>query len=122
MAENAAKKQGWFEQEKNWRMLCHLSSLAGFIFPHGNIFGPLAVWLIKKDQIPFVDDQAKESLNFQINLTIYALAAGLLCIVLIGIPILIGVFIFGIIHVVRAIDQAQKGEKYRYPLTIRFIK
>ncbi len=103
-------------------MLCHLSSLAGFIFPHGNIFGPLAVWLIKKDQIPFVDDQAKESLNFQINLTIYALAAGLLCIVLIGIPILIGVFIFGIIHVVRAIDQAQKGEKYRYPLTIRFIK
>ncbi len=103
-------------------MLCHLSALADFVFPHGNIFGPLVVWLAKKDQMPFVDDQAKESLNFQISLTIYMIAAGLLCMVLVGIPILVGLVIFGIIEVARAVSLAEKGEKFRYPLTIRFLK
>ena len=52
-------------------MLCHLSSLAGSVIPFGNIVGPLVVWLIKKDEYAFVDDQGKESLNFQISITIY---------------------------------------------------
>jgi len=122
MTETPVKTPGWFEQEKNWQMLCHLSSFAGFLFPHGNILGPLVVWMVKKDQIPFVNDQAKESLNFQISLTIYTLAAGLSSLVLIGIPFLLALLVFGIVEVAQASVKAEKGEKHRYPLCIRFIK
>ena len=43
------------KDEKTWAMLCHLSAVAGFVIPFGSILGPLVVWLIKKDEMPFVD-------------------------------------------------------------------
>ena len=53
-------------------MLCHLLSLTLLIgVPLGNILGPLIIWLIKRDEDPFVDLCGKESLNFQISMTIY---------------------------------------------------
>src|SRR4051794_35065816 len=59
------------KDEKMWAMLSHLTALCGYlIVPFGNIIAPLVIWLIKKDTMPLVDDQAKESLNFQITLTI----------------------------------------------------
>jgi uncharacterized Tic20 family protein len=66
-------------------MLCHLSALAGFIgVPLGNIIGPLIIWLVKKDEIPFVDLQGRESLNFQISMTIYGTVAGFLVWIFVG--------------------------------------
>ncbi len=109
--------------EMTWGMLCHLSALAGFIgVPFGNIVGPLVVWMIKKDELPFVDDQGKEALNFQISLTIYALVSGILILLLIGIVLLPAVLIFGLVMVIVASLKANSGEAYRYPLSIRFIK
>jgi len=55
------------KDDRTWAMLCHLSGLAGYVVPFGNIFGPLIIWLIKRDQSWFVDDQGKEALNFQIS-------------------------------------------------------
>ena len=57
--------------ERTFAMLCHLSALIGFFIPFGHIIGPLIIWLIKKDTSKLVDDQGRESLNFQISLTIY---------------------------------------------------
>ncbi|MFQ6115959.1 MAG: DUF4870 domain-containing protein [bacterium] len=108
-------------QERTWATLCHLGALAGFIIPFGNIIAPLVIWLVKKDESPFVDDQGKESLNFQISMTIYFLVAVLLVLILIGIPLLIVLGIFEIVMVVIAAVKASNGEKYRYPVTIRFI-
>ncbi|NLT15568.1 MAG: DUF4870 domain-containing protein [Clostridiales bacterium] len=106
-----------------WGMLCHLTSLAAYIgIPFGHILGPLIVWLIKKDEDPFVDDQGKESLNFQISMTLYILIAALFIVVLIGILLVIALVILHIVLVVIASIRAYKGELYRYPLTIRFIK
>ncbi len=51
---------------RTWAMLCHIGAFAGYIIPFGHIIAPLVIWLIKKDESPFVDDQGKESLNFQI--------------------------------------------------------
>ena len=63
-------------------MLCHLTALLGIIgIPFGNIVGPLIIWLLKKNVYPFVNEQGKESLNFQISMTIYALAAALLILI-----------------------------------------
>jgi len=101
------------DQSRMYAMLAHLTALSGYIgIPFGNILGPLIVWLIKKDEYPLVDDQGKESLNFQISLMIYGLT-------IILIPF---VYIFGLVEVIIAAVQADKGVPYRYPLTIRFIK
>lgn len=107
---------------KTFGMLCHLLAFAGFVIPLGNIIGPLVIWLMKKDEFPFVDDQGKESLNFQISLIIYALISGVLIIVVIGIFLLIAIGIFMIVMVIIATIRANEGQKYRYPLTIRLLK
>lgn len=110
------------KDERMWGMLCHISAFAFFIFPFGNIIGPLVIWLIKKDVYPFVNEQGKESLNFQISVTIYAFAALLLSIILIGIPILIALFFFNFIMVVIAAIKSNDGFHYRYPLSIELIR
>jgi uncharacterized Tic20 family protein len=108
---------------RTWAMLCHLGGLGVYIIPSvGHIIAPLIFWLIKKDESPFVDDQGKESLNFQISITIYALVALLLTLVIIGFILLPAVGIFDLIMVIIAAVKANSGEKYRYPLCIRFIK
>ena len=109
-------------QEKTWALFCHLSAFAMFIFPLGNILAPLTIWLIKKDELPLVDDQGKESINFQISVTIYLFIAGLLTIVIIGFPLLIALGIFDIVMIIIAAIKVNDGEKYRYPFTIRLIK
>lgn len=109
-------------QERTWGMLAHLSALAGYIIPFGHIIGPLVIWLIKKDESPFVDDQGKESLNFQISITIYAIVSAILIVIVLGILLLIGIAIFDIIMIIIAAVKANEGEKFRYPLCIRFIK
>jgi hypothetical protein len=108
--------------QNTWAMLCHLTALAGFIIPFGNIIGPLVVWMIKKDEFPLVADQGKESLNFQISMTIYYMIAAILIIVLIGIVLLIGLAIFSLIMIIIAMVKANEGVAYRYPMTIRFVK
>ncbi|HSH51663.1 MAG TPA: DUF4870 domain-containing protein [Bacteroidales bacterium] len=110
------------KDERMWAMFCHISAFAFFIFPFGNILGPLVIWLIKKETYPFVDEQGKESLNFQISITLYGLAALLLSIILIGIPILIALFFFDFIMVVIAAVKANDGYHYRYPLSIELIR
>ena len=103
-----------------WGMLCHLSALCLFIFPaFGNILGPLILWLLKKNDHPFIDEHGKESLNFQISMTIYGIAAAIT---------VIGLIVTGVICIadpiltIIAAIKTSNGEDYRYPLTIRFIK
>ncbi len=109
-------------QARTWAMLAHLSTLCAFVgVPFGHILGPLIVWLVKKDEFPFVDDQGKEALNFQISLTIYGIVSGILCIVLIGFVFLLVLFIMDLVLTIMAAVAANRGEYYRYPLTIRFI-
>ena len=119
--QNENSVQTISKDAKMWGMLSHLTSFAFFIFPFGNILGPLIVWLIKKDEYPFVDDQGKESLNFQISMTIYSLIAGVLVLVVVGIALLIVVFVVDFILVIVAAIKANNGEHYRYPFTIRLV-
>jgi uncharacterized Tic20 family protein len=109
------------KDERTWAMLCHLSTLAGFVIPFGNIVGPLVLWTVKKDEFPLVEDQGKEALNFQISMTIYVIASIILIFLLVGIPLLIGLGLFDLIVTVIAAINANDGVKYRYPLCIRFV-
>jgi uncharacterized Tic20 family protein len=112
-------------------MFCHLSALSAFIafpfqgfflLPVGHLLGPFIIWVLKKNEYPFVDQQGKEALNFQISMTIYAILASILVFLVIGIFLLIILAIVDVILVIIASMKASNGESYRYPLTIRFIK
>jgi len=110
------------KEENMWAMFCHLASFAGLVFPFvGSVLGPLVVWLLKKDEYPLVDDQGKEAMNFNISMVIYYVVSIILIIVVIGIPLLIGLFLFDVIVTIIAMVKASEGVKYRYPLAIRLI-
>src|SRR5437667_12134690 len=99
---------------RTWNVLCHATALAGFFVPWaGHIVGPLIVWLAKRNDSPEIDAHAKESLNFQLSMLIYNVIAGILCLVLIGIPILILLHILNIVFVIVASIQASDGRLYR---------
>ena len=108
---------------RRWAMLCHLAALFGLL---GNLIGfligPLVVWLLKKDDAPFIDEHGKEAVNFQITMFLALFLGALLTLVLVGIVILIAVVILMIVMPIVAAIKASNGEHYRYPLTIRFIK
>ncbi|MEC4894480.1 MAG: DUF4870 domain-containing protein [Oscillatoria sp. PMC 1051.18] len=142
---------------RTWAMLCHLASFLGLIlsliglppFAFTNIVGPLIVWLIKKNEHEFIDAHGRESLNFQISMTLYGIALTVLFFIILFVLILagaiaandggIGALIFGVfgiiwlvilgvivgllqlVLVIFAAVKANKGEFYRYPLTIRFL-
>jgi len=104
-------------------MLTHLASLSAFIgVPAGNILGPLLVWVIKKDTMPFVDRCGKEAINYGISMTIYLMVAGLMCFVLIGFLLFPVVLLLMLIFPIIAALKANEGQEYVYPLTIRFVK
>lgn len=121
-AATPAETAGFVDKDARlWGMLCHLSALSMYFTAVGGIVGPLVVWLVKRNDFPFVEDQGKESLNFQISMLLYHLIAaiGFLCVI--GIPVFICLTIANIVLVIMASIQANNGTYYRYPLTIRFI-
>jgi len=115
--EGAQQGREVSKDAKTWAMLCHLLAIfTGFL-------APLIIWLIKKDEDPFIDEHGKEALNFQITVCIAmfvsVLLAPVFCIGFVtGIATGIGDLIFCIFATVKA----NKGEPYRYPVSIRFIR
>lgn len=107
-----------------WAMFCHLAALVG------GVVGPLIVWLARRNQYPFVDEQGREALNFQITMLIYLAAAILLTFVAfllipcLGIPLVLLLALTNLLLTVVAAVKANDGHHYRYPryLIIRFIK
>ncbi len=117
--------------ERSFSLLMHLSLLGHIIVPYFAIAIPIVMYLVKKGQSPFIDDHAKESINFQLTLLIYsillpvlaALIGALTCgvgLVLI-IPALFGPYILGLIGMVMATMAANRGEFFRYPMSFRFL-
>jgi uncharacterized Tic20 family protein len=119
--------------ERQWAMFAHLSALAGGLLTSaiggwGFFIGPLVIWLMKKDTMPFVADQAKEALNFNITVSAIFLILMILGFVTLGIgflitlPIMLLVGIAALVLVIIAAMKANQGERYRYPLTLRLVK
>lgn len=104
--------------QRMWAMLSHLGGIIlGFI-------APLIVWLVYRERSRFVDEQAKESLNFQITLVIAYIVSFILAAITLGIlfflPWIVG--IVGLVFCILAGIAANKGEAYRYPFAIRLVK
>lgn len=114
---------------RKWAMVMHLAGLASLCFvPFASILAPLVIWLIKREEHPYLDDQGKQVLNFQISMWIYGLIAGVTIFVLkfifIGyllIPVIPLIFLLQVGGSVWGALKANRGELVRYPAVIRFI-
>lgn len=109
--------------ETTLAMLCHLSTFLGYsLLPvAGFVAGPLVVWLTQKDGSPFIDHHGREAINFQLNMMIWSVVAGILCLALIGFVMLPAVLLYSVIMTIIASVKAAAGEPYQYPWIIRFI-
>jgi uncharacterized protein len=115
---------------RNWGLAAHLSAFLG-AWVGLAFLGPLVVWLIKRDDHPFVDHHGKEALNFNISVLLYGvigvviaipvglltLGLGLIPLVLVGVALVVVWVVFPILAAIKAAN----GEGYRYPITIRFV-
>lgn len=128
---------GLTSETRGWGIAAHLLGLGGALVTAVTLgfAGPLVVWLLKRDDHPFIEHHAKESLNFQLT-TLVALVAGALA----AIPVfLLGFLTLGVLWLVAIIAvvaasvvwfvfpivgavKAANGEGYRYPVNIRFVR
>jgi uncharacterized protein len=123
MTEDPIVKETIDKQARTWGMLCHLTALFGLSgIPLVNVIGPLVVWFFKRKTSPFVDKQGKESLNFQLSMTTYAVFAALMIYIKLGMLPLWILAAINLLLVFIAAVRANRGEIYLYPFTIRFIK
>lgn len=115
---------------RNWAVAAHLAWLVSTVGIPPPI-GPLVVWLIKKDEHPFVEDQGREALNFQLSLIIYAVVGAIVALIvgfatlglgfLALIPVAVLFLLLALILPIVAAVKASDGERYRYPMTLRLV-
>lgn len=107
----------------SWAVGCHIVALVGLLGNGiGFFLGPLILWLIKKNDAPFIDEQGKEAVNFQLTMLIAAIITTPFVFIIIGIPVMIIIGVLAIVFPIIAAVQTSNGEHYRYPISIRFIK
>lgn len=120
-------------EERQWAMFAHLSALlgglvTGWVGGWGWFLGPLIIWLVKKDTMPFVNDQAKEALNFNITIAIVFVILTILGFATLGIgfllalPLMVIIGITALVFIILAAVKANEGVAYRYPFALRLIK
>ena len=118
------------KQERKWAMFCHLSGLAGLspLLPGiGSVVAPLIIWQLKADEFPYVAEQGRRAVNFQLSMLLYVTIGTIICLAsIIGVFLIPVVFcVFGIVDVILVLNaavKANRGRHYRYPITIRFFK
>lgn len=115
-------------QARRYAMLCHCAALTGCFVPWiGHILGPLIVWLWTRNEDPYVDEQGKECLNFQISLFLYFLVLSFpLAMSWIGFAAV--ALVFAILYLLSlagalvASVKMREGRPFRYPLTLRLVR
>jgi uncharacterized Tic20 family protein len=129
------------KESRMWGMLCHLSALAGVVIPGvGVVVGPLVVWMLKREEFPFVDDQGKEAVNFQLPFAIAFVILfsprflfSYLIFSILGLTLFslilwltsLAAFALGVVDLVLIITasmKANEGVAYRYPFSLHLIK
>ena len=100
------------QEARNMAILCHVLGIFGF-------FAPLVIWLSERDKHRFVDEHGREAMNYQVSLMIYCAA---LCVVVVGV---FALPVLAVVHVILSIMgavNASRGQSWRYPIALRFLK
>jgi len=109
-------------QINQWAVILHLSLLAGFIVPMAGLIAPIAIYLIKRNELPGLVPHANVIFNWLISAIIYAVIFVLLSFILIGIPLLLALAVVAVIFPIIGAVKASNGEVWRYPLSFSFFK
>jgi len=109
------------QDERTMALVAHLLGILTWVV------GALVIWLVNKDASPskpFVVDQAKEALNFQITIGIASIVAVILTVISFGLLFFLPtlVWVVDVVFCIIAAVKANNGETYRYPFTLRLIK
>ena len=110
-------------QEQTWAMVIHLSALIGLLLPLGLVLGPLLVWILKRNDSPFLNREGKKAVNFQLTILIVAFVIGLVSTIirpLLAIAFVVG--LAGLIFAVMAGVAVNNGKDYKYPFTFNILK
>ena len=105
------------DTDRHFGVAIHLSPLVAFLFGPA-ILAPLVLWLIRKDESPFVDDHGREMLNALLSFVVYHIVAVLTVVGIVALPVL---YIVAVVNLVRGAVSANRGDFFRYPMTIRFL-
>jgi uncharacterized Tic20 family protein len=119
--------------ERQWAAGAHLVALilalvTSWAAGIAGAVGALAVWMIKRDDSPFAADHAKEALNFNLSMFIYAVALVVLTVITLGlgliitIPLGVAIAVVWLVCTLQAAFRAYDGQTYRYPITIRMFR
>lgn len=108
--------------ENSYIALMHLSQFAGYLMVGLGFAAPIIFWVMNKDNNVKVNVVGKHIINFMISMFIYFAVSGVLCCLVIGIPMLIALGIMHLVFIIIAAIKANNGEMWRYPLTIDFLK
>ena len=54
--------------DKKWGVAIHLSALVGLLLAPGLVLGPFIVWILKKHDSAYLNDQGKKAINFQLTI------------------------------------------------------
>lgn len=118
----ASQSPAMGEGARSWGMWLHLSQFAGYLIPLAGFIVPILIWLLKKESVPGLDAHGKQVINWMISHVIYVCGAGLLCLVLVGIPLLMLLGLLGLIFPIIGAIKASEGTVWKYPLSIRFLR
>ncbi len=113
------------ERDKNINQLAmyiQLSAFAGYFIPFGSVIVPVVLWLIWRDRDPYIDEMGREATNFQLSMVLYYIISFVLCFIIIGFFLITAAFIFHLAFIIIGSIQTSRGNHYRYPMIIRFIK
>lgn len=108
--------------ERQWAMLCHVSAMLMYVTAIGGLLAPFVIWLLKRDDMPFVADQGKETINFQITVLLALAASIVLMLVLVGFVLFWALLAFHFVVTIVAAVKVTEGVAYRYPFCWRVIR
>jgi len=112
------------DDQRTYSLLMHLGVIGFSVVGPLSVLIPIIMWIVKKNESSFIDDHGREAVNFQISLLIYTVIGIVFAIITFGLGAILvapGLTIFAIVGMVLAMVAANRGEYFRYPMTIRFI-
>ena len=111
------------ERERTYAMFNHLTSVLVFVIGIP-VVAAWIMWLIKKDESPFLDDHGKEAVQFQLSLFLYGLMLVPIGFLTLGVGAVLGgiaIFALGVVGTILGAKAAHRGQYFRYPMTMRFF-
>ena len=119
--------------DRQWAAAAHgaallFALLTSWVAGIAGAVAALVVWMLVRDKSPFASEHAKEALNFNLSMFIYAAIAVLLVIFTLGIGLIVALPMWlvlalaWIVGTLLAEFKAYDGQPYRYPITIRLFK